>query len=137
MIVHELEEKIMNVWGTADDLDAVLHWIDDGDNKIFQTPEQDDHLMNMVIGIKSLHEQKSKILFEEYEKVLKSNGKEEKALEEEIERLKKTIALDYTEPYEIGSIEGESRDADGGKVKLVTREEFQDAIGQSAYEPEV
>ena len=28
MIVHELEEKIMNVWGTADDLDAVLHWID-------------------------------------------------------------------------------------------------------------
>jgi hypothetical protein len=43
----------------------------------------------------------------------------------------------YTEPYEIGSIEGEARDADGGKVKLVTREEFQDAIGQSAYEPEV
>ena len=42
MIVHELEEKIMNVWGTADDLDVVLHWIDDGDNKIFQTPEQDD-----------------------------------------------------------------------------------------------
>ena len=135
MIVHELEEKIMNVWGTADDLDAVLHWIDNRGNK--QTPEQDDHLMNMIIGIKSLHEQKSKILFEEYEKVLKSNGKEEKALEEEIERLKKTIALDYTEPYEIGSIEGESRDADGGKVKLVTREEFQDAIGQSAYEPEV
>ena len=61
MIVHELEEKIMNVWGTADDLDAVLHWIDNRGNK--QTPEQDDHLMNMVIGIKSLHEQKSKILF--------------------------------------------------------------------------
>ena len=117
MIVHELEEKIMNVWGTADDLDAVLHWIDNRGNK--QTPEQDDHLMNMIIGIKSLHEQKSKILFEEYEKVLKSNGKEEKALEEEIERLKKTVA------------------ADPPNVKLVTREEFQDAIGQSAYEPEV
>ena len=142
MIVHDLEEKIMNVWGTADDLDAVLHWIDGEDNK--QTPEQDDHLMNMVIGIKSLHEQKSKILFEEFEKVLKSNGEEEKALEEEIERLKKTVARErqsgggrYTEPYEIGSIEGESRDADGGSVKLVTRAEFQDAIGQSAYEPEV
>ena len=71
MIVHELEEKIMNVWGTADDLDVVLHWIDDGDNKIFQTPEQDDCLMNMIIGIKSLHEQRSKMLFEEFEKVLK------------------------------------------------------------------
>ena len=134
MIVHDLEEKIMDVWGTTTDLDAVLHWIDGEDNK--QTPEQDDHLMNRVIGIKSLHEQKSKILFEEFEKVLKSNGEEEKALEEEIERLKKTGAR-YTEPYEIGSIEGESRDTDGGSVKLVTRAEFQDAIGQSAYEPEV
>ena len=129
MIVHDLEEKIMDVWGTTTDLDAVLHWIDGEDNK--QTPEQDDHLMNMVIGIKSLHEQKSKILFEEFEKVLKSNGEEEKALEEEIERLKKTVAR-YTEPYEISAL-----NAYGGSVKLVTRAEFQDAIGQSAYEPEV
>ena len=74
MIVHELEEKIMNVWGTADDLDVVLHWIDDGDNKIFQTPEQDDCLMNMIIGIQALHQQRSKMLFEEFEKVLKTNS---------------------------------------------------------------
>ena len=107
MIVHELEEKIMNVWGTADDLDVVLHWIDDEENK--QSPTDDDCLMNMIIGIKSLHVQRSKMLFEEYEKVLKSDGEEEKALEEEIERLKKTVAR-YTEPYEIGSIEGEYRE---------------------------
>ena len=50
MIVHELEEKIMNVWGTADDLDVVLHWIDDEENK--QSPTDDDRLMNMIIGIK-------------------------------------------------------------------------------------
>ena len=118
MIVHDLEEKIMDVWGTATDLDAVLHWIDDDDNK--QMPEQDDHLMNMVIGIKSLHEQKSKILFEEFEKVLKSNGEEEKALEEEIERLKKTVAR-YTEPYEIGSIEGEAREPSYGEELLPDR----------------
>ena len=99
MIVHELEEKIMNVWGTADDLDVVLHWIDDGDNKIFQTPEQDDHLMNMIIGIKSLHVQRSKMLFEEFEKVLKSNS----SLPDEVD----------------------------------PPEDFQDAFGQSAYEPEV
>ena len=114
MIVHDLEEKIMDVWGTANDLDAVLHWIDDEDNK--QAPQQDDHLMNMIIGIQSLHEQRSKMLFEEFEKVLKSDGEEEKALEEEIERLKKTVAR-YTEPYEIGSIEGEARDPYGGLVR--------------------
>ena len=72
MIVHELEEKIMNVWGTADDLDVVLHWIDDEENK--QSPTDDDCLMNMIIGIKSLHVQRSKMLFEEFEKVLKSNS---------------------------------------------------------------
>ena len=72
MIVHELEEKIMNVWGTADDLDVVLHWLDDEDNK--QSPTEDDCLMNMIIGIKSLHVQRSKMLFEEFEKVLKSNS---------------------------------------------------------------
>ena len=72
MIVHELEEKIMNVWGTADDLDVVLHWIDDEENK--QSPTDDDRLMNMIIGIQTLHVQRSKMLFEEYEKVLKSNS---------------------------------------------------------------
>ena len=71
MIVHELEEKIMNVWGTADDLDVLLHWIDDEENK--QSPTDDDCLMNMIIGIQALHQQRSKMLFEEYEKVLKSN----------------------------------------------------------------
>ena len=97
MIVHELEEKIMNVWGTADDLDVVLHWIDDEENK--QSPTDDDCLMNMIIGIKSLHVQRSKILFEEFEKVLKSNS----SLPDEVD----------------------------------PPEDFQDAIGQSAYEPEV
>ena len=72
MIVHELEEKIMNVWGTADDLDVVLHWLDDGENK--QSPTDDDCLMNMIIGIQALHQQRSKMLFEEFEKVLKTNS---------------------------------------------------------------
>ena len=97
MIVHELEEKIMNVWGTADDLDVVLHWIDDEENK--QSPTDDDCLMNMIIGIQALHVQRSKMLFEEFEKVLKSNS----SLPDEVD----------------------------------PPEEFQDAIGQLAYEPEV
>ena len=39
-----------------------------------------------------------------------------KYIPEEIERLKKTVAR-YTEPYEIGSIEGEARDPYGGLVR--------------------
>ena len=97
MIIHELEEKIMNVWGTADDLDVVLHWLDDEENK--QSPTDDDCLMNMIIGIKSLHVQRSKMLFEEFEKVLKSNS----SLPDEVD----------------------------------PPEDFQDAIYQSDYEPEV
>ena len=123
MIVHDLEEKIMDVWGTADDLQAVLHFLDEHE---ILGPQQErlDHLMNMIIGIQSLHEQKSKMLFEEFEKVLKSNNFDENALEEEIERLKKTIGSlhkcsDYEiesieaeeeTDYEIGSIEGEYRE---------------------------
>ena len=70
----------------------------------------------MIIGIQALHEQRSKMLFEEFEKVLKTNAKEEKMLKEEIEKLKETVAR-YTEPYEIGSIEGEARDPYGGLVR--------------------
>ena len=69
MIVHDLEEKIMRVWNTSDDLDAVLHFTEDAEIP----PDCVDELMNMIIGIKTLHERKSKMLFEEFEKVLKSN----------------------------------------------------------------
>ena len=43
-------------------------------------------------------------------------SKEEKMLKEEIEKLKETVGR-YTEPYEIGSIEGEARDPYGGLVR--------------------
>ena len=89
MIRHELEEKIMQVWNTADDLDALLHYLDEHE---ISAAGRLDNLMNMIIGIQSLHTQKSKMLFEEFEKVLKSNGEEEKTLEEEIEKLNKTVA---------------------------------------------
>ena len=143
MIRHELEEKITQVWNTADDLDALLHYLDEHE---ISAAGRLDNLMNMIIGIQSLHTQKSKMLFEEFEKVLKSNGKEEKMLEEEIEKLKKivnTLSPKALAHYDAQKENGsdcqvvEMDDPYGGKVKLVTREEFQDAIGQSAYEPEV
>ena len=74
MITHDLEEKIVKVWNTTDDLDAVLHYLDSQQIEGAGIPANFmDVLMNMVIGIQALHERKSKMLFEEFEKVLKSN----------------------------------------------------------------
>ena len=90
MIVHDLEEKIMRVWNTSDDLDAVLHFTEDA-----EIPRDCvDELMNMIIGIKTLHERKSKMLFEEFEKVLKSNKEAEEESEREVDKLKNCVSND-------------------------------------------
>ena len=87
MIVHDLEEKIMRVWNTSDDLDAVLHFTEDAEIP----PDCVDELMNMIIGIKTLHERKSKMLFEEFEKVLKSNKEAEEEVEREVDKLRNSF----------------------------------------------
>tara|TARA_R110000744_G_scaffold39604_1_gene90101 strand:+ start:800 stop:1042 length:243 start_codon:yes stop_codon:yes gene_type:complete len=69
MKVHQLEDKIMKVWGTADDLDVVADWISESTKEGFSV----DELLNMIIGIRVLHEHKSKMLFREFEKLLASN----------------------------------------------------------------
>ena len=46
MIRHELEEKIMQVWNTADDLDALLHYLDEHE---ISAAARLDNLMNMII----------------------------------------------------------------------------------------
>ena len=74
MIVHDLEEKIMKVRNTSDDLNIVLHYLDSHQIEVAGIPANFmDDLMNMIIGIQALHERKSKMLFEEFQKVLKSN----------------------------------------------------------------
>mgnify|MGYP003152931425 FL=1 len=70
MKVHQLEDKIMKVWGTADDLDVVADWISESTKEGFSV----DELLNMIIGIRVLHEHKSKMLFREFEKLLASNA---------------------------------------------------------------
>ena len=70
MKVHQLEDKIMKVWGTADDLDVVADWISDSTKEGFSV----DELLNMIIGIRALHEHKSKMLFRDFEKLLASNA---------------------------------------------------------------
>ena len=88
MIVHDLEEKIMKVWNTADDLDIVLHFMDDGE---VDSIDFKDQLMNLIIGIQALHERKSKMLFEEFEKVLKSNKEAEEELMDEVAEVEKEV----------------------------------------------
>tara|TARA_R110002074_G_C12348333_1_gene649428 strand:+ start:49 stop:291 length:243 start_codon:yes stop_codon:yes gene_type:complete len=70
MKIHQLEDKIMKVWGTADDLDVVADWISDSTKEGFSV----DELLNMIIGIRALHEHKSKMLFRDFEKLLASNA---------------------------------------------------------------
>ena len=70
MKIHQLEDKIMKVWGTADDLDVVADWISESTKEGFSV----DELLNMIIGIRVLHEHKSKMLFREFEKLLASNA---------------------------------------------------------------
>ena len=89
MIVHDLEEKIMRVWNTSDDLDAALHFTEDVENWL--RGDCVDELMNMIIGIKTLHERKSKMLFEEFEKVLKSNKEAEAELMDEVAEVEKEV----------------------------------------------
>ena len=95
MIVNDLEEKIMKVWNTSDDLDAVLHFIEEFDLFVpalgLSPAKFMDDLMNMIIGIKSLHERKSKMLFEEFEKVLKSNKEAEAELMDEVAEVEKEV----------------------------------------------
>ena len=70
MKIHQLEDKIMKVWGTADDLDVVADWISESTKEGFSV----DELLNMIIGIRVLHEHKSKMLFRDFEKLLASNA---------------------------------------------------------------
>jgi|TARA_R110002096_G_scaffold427767_1_gene638765 hypothetical protein len=70
MKIHQLEDKIMKVWGTADDLDVVADWISESTKEGFSV----DELLNMIIGIRALHEHKSKMLFRDFEKLLASNA---------------------------------------------------------------
>ena len=101
MIVHDLEDKIMKVWNTSDDLDTVLHFIDDAE---VDPIDFKDQLMNLIIGIQALHERRSKMLFEEFEKVLKSNKEAEAELMDEVAEVEKEMAKIRTDRFRVNNI---------------------------------
>ena len=69
-----LEEEIMNVWQTKDDLDAIAerHY-DDPDG-----PMTEDEIANVLIGLAELHETRCKKLWKVFETMIKEKGFSEK-----------------------------------------------------------
>ena len=66
MKVNELEDKILSMWATADDIDTFLH-------RYLESPAGDmseDDIANTFLGIKTLHDQRCQRLWDAFEKVL-------------------------------------------------------------------
>ena len=66
MTVHDLEDKILSMWATADDIDTFLH-------RYLESPAGDmseDDIANTFLGIKTLHDQRCQKLWDAFEKVL-------------------------------------------------------------------
>ena len=65
-----LEEEIMNVWQTKDDLDAIAerHY-DDPDG-----PMTEDEIANVLIGLAELHETRCKKLWKVFETMIREKG---------------------------------------------------------------
>ena len=83
MKVNDLEDKIMKVWNTTDDIDLLLNWI--SDHVLIYDVESDadeDELMNLIIGIKGLHHQRCHALFKGFEKVLANSKRTENSRHE-------------------------------------------------------
>ena len=70
MIVNDLEDKIMSVWGTAEDIDTLLY-------RCLESPAErltEDDISNTLLGIKALHEQRCQRLWDAFEEVVKSTS---------------------------------------------------------------
>ena len=69
MIVNDLEDKIMSVWGTCEDIDTFLYrYLDSPAGEM-----SEDDISNTLLGIKILHDQRCQKLWDAFEEVLKSN----------------------------------------------------------------
>ena len=66
MKVNELEDKIMSVWTTCEDVDTFLYrYLDSPAGEL-----SEDDIANTLIGIKTLHDQRCQKLWDAFEKVV-------------------------------------------------------------------
>ena len=70
MIVNDLEDKVMGVWATCEDIDTFLY-------RYLDSPAAEmteDDIANTLLGIKALHEQRCQRLWDAFEEVVKSTS---------------------------------------------------------------
>lgn len=67
--VRKLEDHIMSVWSTKEDIDTVLWAVMDKPE-----PLSEDELANLLIGICALHESRCQQLYETYSNLLKERN---------------------------------------------------------------
>ena len=73
MIVNDLEDKIMSVWGTVEDIDTFLY-------RYLDSPAAEmteDDIANTLLGIKALHEQRCQRLWDAFEEVLNPESEDQ------------------------------------------------------------
>ena len=75
----DLEEEIMNIWQTEDDLDAVVHRM-----MINPDPIPNKEIANLLIAVSKLHDLRCQKLFDVFEKMV-----QDKCF------INKNISLDY------------------------------------------
>jgi hypothetical protein len=63
MRLHEIEEAIMTVWNTADDLDVIIRALDAAEEL------SEDKLLNLLIGLRELHDTRTAQLFAKFEEI--------------------------------------------------------------------
>tara|TARA_R110002060_G_scaffold44835_1_gene56191 strand:- start:544 stop:900 length:357 start_codon:yes stop_codon:yes gene_type:complete len=69
MKVNELEDKVMGVWSTCEDIDTFLYrYLDSPAGEM-----SEDDIANTLLGIKTLHDQRCQKLWDAFEEVIKSN----------------------------------------------------------------
>ena len=74
MKVNELEDKVMGVWATCEDIDTFLY-------RYLDSPAGDmseDDIANTLLGIKALHEQRCQRLWDAFEQVVANSIPPEK-----------------------------------------------------------
>ena len=70
MKVNDLEDKIMGVWSTCEDIDTFLYRYSDSP----AGEMSEDDIANTLLGIKTLHEQRCQRLWDAFEQVLANNA---------------------------------------------------------------
>ena len=70
MKVNDLEDRVMGVWATCEDIDTFLY-------RYLDSPAGDmseDDIANTLLGIKALHEQRCQRLWDGFEEVVKTSN---------------------------------------------------------------